>query len=113
MDIIKSIRDRLSRNNGNKTRLSVASVASKSQLGVTIGEPYDFKANLSVKIDPTTRQLVGLNTEWENILKQHGIDTTVQQTCLPKIVAAYKRSFKKNNAGFYILFVVVVLLLSL
>jgi hypothetical protein len=37
-------------------------------------EPYDFKTNLSVKIDKQTNCLVGLPSEWEETFRLNKLD---------------------------------------
>ena len=89
MEFLKNFTDRFTRNRSRDSRLS------SNKNNVYIGEPFDFKEKMSVKIDTKTNRLIGFPPEWETILKQHGIDTHLDPTCLPVIIRAYKRSFKQ------------------
>ena len=65
--------------------------------GESIGEPYDFQRNVSVKIDTETNRLVGLPQEWLDIFKKNNIDTTLDANQLKPIFKAYERSVQRKG----------------
>ena len=62
-----------------------------------IGEPFDPKRNVHVKIDMKTGGLVGLPLEWEEIFKKNGIQTTMDVNNLTPIFKAFERSLRDNK----------------
>ena len=61
-----------------------------------VGEPYDFKSNLSIKIDKQTNRLVGLTSEWKEAFRLNGIDLTIDSPKLNPIFRSLRNCERKG-----------------
>ena len=61
-----------------------------------VGEPYDFKKKLSIKIDQQNNRLVGLPSEWEETFRLNGIDLTIDSPKLNPIFRSLRNCERKG-----------------